>query len=172
MLALSALLGLFLSAPALTILQPPSMADADPADMILSICADCSPLDEENFSSLSRAAEDYDRQCRGCHRADGFGAPGFTPPLRDSMGLFLQTPGGREYLVRVPGVAEAPIDDRRLAAVLNYSLRRFSAGQIPPDFSPYSAEEVGLLRRRRLQAVREERRRLILAMLERGLIQQ
>src|SRR5262249_48882191 len=58
---------------------------------------------------------EYALNCQGCHRADGIGTPGSVPPLAGSVARFLTVPGGREYLVRVPGVAQAPLDDAALA---------------------------------------------------------
>lgn len=87
------------------------------------------------------------------------------------MGLFLHVPGGREYLVQVPGVAHAPVDSKRLAALLNYALERYSRREIPPDFKPYEAEEVARLRASPLQDVRPVRRQLIVAMERRGLLE-
>jgi hypothetical protein len=52
--------------------------------------------------------------CQGCHRADGTGTPGSVPALADSVARFLAVPAGREYLVQVPGVAQAPLDDAAL----------------------------------------------------------
>jgi hypothetical protein len=58
----------------------------------------------------------------------------------------LGVPGGREYLVQVPGSRNAAIDDAALAAVLNWMLRRFSAATLPPHLAPYTAAEVHRLR--------------------------
>lgn len=138
------------------------------ADRELTRCTDCSRLDAEDFANVAGAAEDYERQCRGCHRADGYGAPGATPPLTGAMGLFLRVPGGREYLVRAPGVANAPLDDARLAAVLNWTLQRYSPREIPPDVRPYTAAEIARLRARPLYEVRAERARLIEALVDGG----
>ncbi len=46
---------------------------------------------------------EYALNCQGCHRADGAGTPGSVPSLADSVARFLTVPGGREYLVQVPG---------------------------------------------------------------------
>jgi len=56
---------------------------------------------------------EYALNCQGCHRADGAGTPGSVPPLAGSVARFLGAAGGREYLVQVPGVAQAPLDDGR-----------------------------------------------------------
>jgi hypothetical protein len=113
-----------------------------------------------------RAAErtpavDYALHCQGCHLADGSATPGRVPALSGSLARFIQIPGGRAYLVRVPGVAQAPLDDGALAALLNWILVRFPSGGVAPDFLPYRAEEVGRLRRLPLLDVEAERRRLL-----------
>jgi mono/diheme cytochrome c family protein len=103
----------------------------------------------------------YTLECAGCHRADGSGTPGSVPQLRESVAGFLAVPGGREYLARVPGVAQAPLDDAALAAVLNWMLDRFDRAHVPTGFVPYTADEVGRLRAHPLLDVAAERKRLI-----------
>jgi cytochrome c553 len=67
---------------------------------------------------------DYALHCMGCHLDDGRETPGRIPALAGSMGRFLALPEGRAFLVRVPGSAQAPLDDAALAALLNWMLRR------------------------------------------------
>ncbi len=62
------------------------------------------------------------------------------------MAKFLRVPGGREYLIRVPGVAASPLQNEDLAEVVNWMLWRFDEVNVPADFQPYSAAEVGRLR--------------------------
>jgi mono/diheme cytochrome c family protein len=107
---------------------------------------------------------DYVLNCQGCHRADGAGTPGSVPPLKDTVARFLGVTGGREYLGRVPGVAQAPLDDAALAAVLNWMLDHFDHAHVPPGFTPYAADEVGRLRRDPLVDVEGTRRKLLAAM--------
>jgi len=109
----------------------------------------------------SGPALDYAVTCQGCHRADGTGTPGTVPALTGSVGKFLRVPGGREFLVRVPGVAQAPLDDVALAAVLNWMLERFGRDDVPKGVVPYAAAEVGRLRRRPLTDVEGARRQLL-----------
>jgi len=90
--------------------------------------------------------QDYVLQCMGCHLEDGSGAPGRVPSLVGQMGRFLGVPGGRAYLVQVPGAAQSPLDDAALAALLNWMLQRFSPGELGADFEPYRAEEVARYR--------------------------
>ncbi|MBI2993078.1 MAG: hypothetical protein HYY48_02740 [Gammaproteobacteria bacterium] len=108
-----------------------------------------------------RARIDYMLNCQGCHQPDGAGSPGAVPRLRDHLGGFVRVPGGREYLVRVPGAALSALDDAGLAAVLNWMLRDFSAAELPADFVPYDAAEVGRLRREPLADAESERRILL-----------
>jgi mono/diheme cytochrome c family protein len=104
---------------------------------------------------------EYALNCQGCHRADGAGTPGSVPPLTGSVARFLGVPGGREYLVQVPGVAQAPLDDATLAAVVNWMLDKFDKAHVPPDFVPYGADEIGRLRTNPLTDVEGVRRRLL-----------
>ena len=81
---------------------------------------------------------EYALNCQGCHRADGAGTPGSVPPLTGSVARFLGVPGGREYLVQVPGVAQAPLDDATLAAVVT-DARALRQGAPAVDFAPYGS---------------------------------
>ena len=103
------------------------------------------------------AATNYALNCQGCHLADGSGTPGKVPALAGSLGRFLRVPGGREFLVRVPGVAGARLDDASLAALLEWTIARFD----PTEHAPYTAAEVGHLRAQPLVDVTSERRRLL-----------
>lgn len=103
----------------------------------------------------------YTLHCEGCHLADGSASPGKVPALAGSVAQFLRAPEGRSYLVRVPGVANAQLDDAELAALLDWTLRRFDAANLPADFVPYTADEVHRLRSEPLIAVAPERRRLL-----------
>jgi len=106
---------------------------------------------------------DYAVHCQGCHRADGSGTPGSVPPLAGSVGKLLRVPGGRAFVVQVPGVSTAPVDDASLAAIVNWMLERFGKDDLPADFVPYTAEEVGTLRRTPLTEVDEVRARIMAA---------
>lgn len=103
----------------------------------------------------------YVLHCQGCHLADGSETPGKVPPLAGAVAQFLRRPDGRAFLGRVPGVANAPIGDAELAALLNWTLTRFDAAAIPPDFAPYDAAEIGHLRAQPLVDVTAERRRIL-----------
>lgn len=85
---------------------------------------------------------DYLLHCSGCHMPDGSGLLPVVPTLHDTPGRILARPGGRDYIVRVPGVAQAPISDRKLAEVLNWILIEFSSKTLPGDFEPLTVTEV------------------------------
>jgi mono/diheme cytochrome c family protein len=119
---------------------------------------------------FSAAAENYIRWCQGCHLASGHGAPPAVPDLVDQVGYFTRLPEGRAYLVRVPGVALAPIGDAELAAVLNFVLQTFSPNQLPPDFRPFTKEEVAASRPQRMLAVKREREALVAKLRDAGLM--
>ena len=104
---------------------------------------------------------DYILNCRGCHGPGGGGAPGAVPAFPGQLGKFLQVPGGREFLVRVPGASQSELDDAHLAALLNWALLTFSPAEVPAHFVPYSAAEVAATRRPPLIDVSGTRRRLM-----------
>ena len=92
------------------------------------------------------ARQNYILNCQGCHLPDGSGSKGNVPRMNDFVGYFLHVPGGREFIVQVPGAASAPISDRELADVMNWMLLNFSRNELPDPFVPYDAEEIGKLR--------------------------
>ena len=114
-------------------------------------------------AGMDPSRQDYILNCQGCHLADGSGAPGKVPRLKDFLGNFLHVPGGREYMIQVPGVAHSVLDDARLAGVMNWVLNNFSAAQIPADHKPFTAQEVGVLRANGLLDVNGRRAELLRA---------
>jgi mono/diheme cytochrome c family protein len=116
------------------------------------------------FAATARAQDprvDYMLQCQGCHLADGSGAPEAVPDLRGSLGRFLSVPGGREYLVRVPGAAKSSLSDERLAAVLDWMIREFAPAGAAAGLEPYRAEEVARWRADPYAEVETVRRELL-----------
>lgn len=104
--------------------------------------------------------------CRGCHGPEGQGAPGAAPSFRGQVGKFLSVPGGRAYLIQVPGTAQSELSDARTAAVLNWIVREFSPSEVSPDFVPFTQAEVARYRRAPLTDVFAVRRKLIRAIRE------
>jgi mono/diheme cytochrome c family protein len=106
-------------------------------------------------------AVEYALHCQGCHLADGRATPGSVPALTGSVGRLATSAEGRAYLARVPGVAQAPLGDAELAALLTWVIVHFGGSEAPPDFAPYSADEIGRLRRDPLVDVDAARRALL-----------
>lgn len=90
---------------------------------------------------------DYLLHCGGCHLPDASGVPPLVPSLAGTLGRIVATPEGRDYIVRVPGASQTPLSDEALAAVMNWLLVTFNAGNLPADFEPLSGREVGRSRR-------------------------
>ena len=115
--------------------------------LLLWLAASASGDDLSGVGNADRARTNYMLNCQGCHGHDGSASRnGVVPAMKDFVGGFLLVPGGREYLVQVPGSANAAISDAELAELLNWLLPKISPGKIPRDFVPYSTREVAQLR--------------------------
>jgi|SRR5277367_1460420 len=115
-------------------------------------------------ATAARAYEprvNFQLQCMGCHLADGSGAEGRVPSMRQTLVHFSMVPEGREYLLRVPGVAQSPLSDLETATLLNWLARNLSDVPPPANFIDFTAEEVGRFRHQPLAAVRTTRARLL-----------
>jgi len=123
-----------------------------------------------DLPTVTGPAADFAFRCRGCHGLAGEGTPGHVPRLAGFVGLFTRLPDGRDYLMRVPGVARAQLDDARLAAVLNWVLATLSPAETAPSFPPFTAAEVGAARRSPIVERKERRAALLAEMRERGLV--
>jgi mono/diheme cytochrome c family protein len=115
-------------------------------------------------------AELYTLNCWGCHKPHAEGIPGTVPRLANSMGYFLHVPGGREYLVEVPGVAASSLSDAEVAEVLNWLLFTFNKAETPADFKPYTAAEVARYRPHQLIKITETRDELVKQLKAKGLV--
>lgn len=103
----------------------------------------------------------FQLQCMGCHRRDGSGQPGRVPSVRRTLVPLSYLAQGREFLIRVPGVAQAPLSDDDLAALLNWMVHDMSDVSIRPGFKEYSADEIHRQRARPLADVRAARREVM-----------
>ena len=115
-------------------------------------------------------AEMYTLNCWGCHKPRAEGIPGTVPRLANSMGDFLHVPGGREYLVEVPGVAASALSDAEIAQVLNWLLFTFNKAETPPDFRPYTAAEIAKYRPHQLIKITETRDDLVKRLKAKGIV--
>ena len=93
-----------------------------------------------------RAQVNYMLHCQGCHLPQTEGLPGKVPPMKDFVGYFLHSREGREFLVRVPGVAQSALSDEEVAELMNWLVVEHSPDQLPGDFAPFTSVEVAALR--------------------------
>ncbi len=108
-------------------------------------------------------AQLYMLNCWGCHRPDGEGIPGTAPPLKGAVD-FLRVPGGREYLISVPGVALSPLSNQQAAEVMNWILKSFSKDRVPAGFKPYTAVEIAKVRTTHMLDIKKARAELVTEM--------
>jgi hypothetical protein len=133
--------------------------------LLLAGFASASFADQKLSSSeVERRAEfNYRMFCRGCHSPDGSGRNS-VPTMKNFVGHFLSSQEGRDYLVQVPGSANAALDDEQLAQVLNWIILNIGGDSAAENFKRYSAAEVGELRKNPLFEVVEYRKRLVAKM--------
>jgi hypothetical protein len=103
-------------------------------------------------------------ECQGCHLADGSGGLNSIPALHNNVAKFPAVPGGREYLVQVPGVASSSLSDQEITAVLNWMLMKFGPAEWATRYAPYTVEEVSTLRKHPLTETGSRRAELALLM--------
>lgn len=133
--------------------------------LLMLVCAGHALAAPPGVDNAERAKVNYMLNCQGCHGPEGTGTiDGAVPAMKDFVGKFLSVDGGREFLVQVPGSANAALSDAALAEVLNWMLPQISPAEIPADFKPYTVDEVADLRRHPLEDVFAERERLVAAM--------
>jgi cytochrome c2 len=121
---------------------------------------------EAAASPDDKTAMKYLLNCQGCHQADGSGRPGYIPGFKGAA-RFLRSPEGRAYLARVPGTAQALLNDGERADVLNWILKTFDSENIPPGSAPYTAAELAQYRAEPLSNPMSERQHLM-ALLQLG----
>lgn len=105
--------------------------------------------------------------CGGCHGINGHSSDIAVPDLRGQVDSFLCLPAGREYIIRLPNVAFAPLSDAQLADLMNFVVGLGNSRQRRSD-PPYTAAEVGALRRNPLmgQPLTDYRRQLVTKLIE------
>jgi hypothetical protein len=108
-----------------------------------------------------RAQVNYMLHCQGCHLPAAEGLDGKVPPMKDFVGYFLHSDEGREFLIRVPGVAQSALGDDELAELMNWLLMTHSADQLPAPFEPFTPTEVAALRTNPVADPETTRQRLL-----------
>jgi len=93
-----------------------------------------------------RAHVNYMLHCQGCHLPETEGFAGKVPPMKDFVGYFTHSQEGREFLIRVPGVAFSALGDGEIAELMNWLLKTHSSAQLSAEFEPFTEAEVASLR--------------------------
>lgn len=101
-----------------------------------------SPSNTEGSVNGYSAAVNYALNCQGCHLPNGEGIDGRVPAMQNMVSKFLHSAEGRRYLTRVPGVTNAALTDADLAGVMNYVVKTQDFGNLPQNFSPFTAPEM------------------------------
>lgn len=101
---------------------------------------------------FTRGQSRYYEYCGGCHGLNGISARQHIPVLRAEVGRFLCTSDGRKYLIRLPNVAFSSMDDQTLAEAMNFVIFTLGQDSAPKGAAPYTAREVGQLRKLPLKA--------------------
>lgn len=126
------------------------------------------PIAQAGYST----AVNYQLQCAGCHLGDGSGSrANDVPRMKDFVGNFLKVEGGREFLVRVPGMAQSALSDEQTAELINWLMRKdgIAGTSVPEHYQPYTAEEVAAVRHRSVLNVPNARADLISQMRDKGI---
>ena len=118
-------------------------------------------------AAIAEAPGEYLLYCGGCHGINGHSSDAAVPSLRGQVDAFLCLAAGREYLVRLPNVAFAPLSDGQLADLMNFVVSMGQTRKGRGD-APYTSAEVGALRRMPLlgQPIADYRRQLVTRLVE------
>jgi mono/diheme cytochrome c family protein len=126
--------------------------------------------DAPAVATTTHARASYVLHCAGCHGVDGAGLPQSYVPGLKRLGDLLRLPGGREFVIKVPGVMGSGLDDAQVAEVANWVLSTIAKDSLPPQHMPYAAADVARARAAPLVDVLAERRRLQEQARQQGLV--
>lgn len=92
------------------------------------------------LAQTSSPGSNYMHHCVGCHLPDGTGLPPDVPNLGVGFSHLIDSPEGRDFITRVPGVIGAPLPPDEIADLLNWMVARFyPAGT---QYAPFTAAEI------------------------------
>jgi len=91
-------------------------------------------------AQTSLPLSNYLQHCAGCHRVDGSGLPPEVPNLGSDLGYLLESPEGRDFMLRVPGVTGVPITAEEVTDLLNWIIARFYPERT--EFEPFTVDEI------------------------------
>jgi len=115
-------------------------------------------------AALSHDVEtNYRLYCMGCHVSDGSGLEGKVPSMRGTLVPLARRSEGRRFLVQVPGVAQSPLSNADIAALLNWMVLNLAERPAAQPIAPFTEDEVARYRSTRLVGVRATRERVLAA---------
>ena len=114
-----------------------------------------------SVSPVHSARALYVLHCAGCHSLDGSGSTSARVPDMRQLGQFLRIPGGREFLIQVPGVMGSGLNDEQVALVTNWVLSSIASASIPAQHRDFDAAEVNQARHKPLVDVAATRAQLV-----------
>lgn len=117
--------------------------------------------DAPSTATTRGARAHYVLHCAGCHGLDGAGSRAAQVPDMRRLGDFLRVPGGRAFVLQVPGVMGSGLGDAEVAEVTNWVLATVAPGSAPPGTPPFTPAEVAEARRHPLVDVAATRRALV-----------
>ena len=117
--------------------------------------------DAPSASTTHSARALYVLHCAGCHSLDGSGSSSARVPDMRQLGQFLRIPGGREFLIQVPGVMGSGLNDEQVAQVTTWVLSSMASASIPAQHRELDAAEVSRARRDPLVDVAGQRAVLV-----------
>ncbi len=120
--------------------------------------------------AMDYARQNYILHCAGCHQLDGRGsAANDVPTLHHIPGMFVAIARGREFLAQVPGIIYSPLSNAEVAEILNWMLGEYNKDELPKDFAPYTAAEVGKYRAIRPASIMGVRAQVLTELTQRGI---
>lgn len=85
----------------------------------------------------------YVLHCSGCHGLEGNAASiGRIPALSGNVGYFMRLPQSRSLAVQAPGIMNSGLDDKDVAALMNWLVPSLARDSLPKPFKPFTADEV------------------------------
>lgn len=117
--------------------------------------------DAPSKAATARPESLYVLHCAGCHGMDGRGhAQAQVPDLHD-MPQFLDKVGGREFLIRVPGVMGSGLSDEEVARVMNWMVKRYLPTERAAKVPAFTQDEIHQARQSPMTDVMSTRRTLL-----------
>lgn len=117
--------------------------------------------DAPSIAATTHPRAHYVLHCAGCHGFDGAGTQAGNVPDMRRLGQFLRVPGGREFIVSVPGVSGSGLTDQQVADVTNWMLTGMARDFVPDGSAPYTAAEVAQARAVPMLDVVQARQQLV-----------